>query len=247
MNSTHRPAKVLHVQFPVGWRPLDATRVFREIINAKDRGLSTFSTRLKQDLDEISLHLATRAGILKYCVELQKKLLETVTASIVAHTQEDRLLRLGSDSLFQLLLSIDSFLFESKAYDELLRKFFIRVLQMGLTWDGQIARDKYDELTKQGGEVDGRPWNEFLSRQRTLFTHGAAPGLAIDLSREEERVYDILIMSENIQEFSTANPNSYFHLIRDFNDLILAIQGHAEAVEGYLVTQIGNAPNLEVS
>lgn len=151
---------------------------------------------------------------------------------------ERELLRLDFATLYLLLLSVDSFLYECLAYEELLRKFSLRVMRGVLGWKGSLAAIKYNDLVNQAGIVDGVPWKHLLETRRNRFAHGATPWVAVDVSRMDERVFDFLIMSENIKDFDGADPDSYFLVVRDFNLLIQAIQVHGEAVQEFLTQNI---------
>jgi len=133
---------------------------------------------------------------------------------------------------------MDSFFFEAKAFEEVLRRFLVNTLQYILNDKHSVAGQKYEEMASQSGAVNDEPWSPFLYRVRMKFIHNAAPWIAVDLSRSEEGAFDFLIMSENIKEFPVARPDSFLPAIRDMNQLWTCLQTVSQHIEDYLIDRI---------
>ncbi len=101
-----------------------------------------------------------------------------------------------------------------------------------------MARQIYEQIASQCGDVGNDSWRQFLNRVRMLFIHTAAPSIAVDVSCSHEGVFDFLIMSENIKDFARARPDSFLPLIRDMNQIWNCLQAMAQAIEEILIDRI---------
>jgi hypothetical protein len=131
--------------------------------------------------------------------------LATAVETAMPVSDAEQLVPLGAEDLYSLLLFIDSFLFESVAYTEVLQKFFVTALTGSLSKSKKEARSTYEKIVAQSGRVRGETWMAFLAGVRNHFSHAATPWVAIDRRQRAEGVYDVVIMhgvlSANLHEF----------------------------------------------
>jgi len=119
------------------------------------------------------------------------------------------------------LLDVDSLLFEFESCCELITKFVAKVHTLaGDDVEDSRAGEKVKEIVVAAGTDIS--WYTALVRDRSHFIHNAAPWLAIDLS--EPSSPDILIMKENLREFS--NTEQFVRL----SDLRGVVGGFVESV-----------------
>lgn len=101
---------------------------------------------------------------------------------------------------FNLLIDIDSLLFELNSICELMRNlFFTLYTSAGM----DIAKKDAGLQIKKIIEISGNSpdWFVQLDNHRNFFLHNAAPYFAVDVS-EGQGKYDLLIMKENIKCFN---------------------------------------------
>lgn len=153
-------------------------------------------------------------------------------------SESENLTRIGDATIYSLLLFIDSFLFESFAYMEVLEKFVKRVLKRVLKANSGEARERFAQICDQSGSVGNRTWRAFLSNIRNHFSHAATPWFAIDRRRRAEGVYDLVIMLENITDFANADPDKYFSAVTDLNGAWQGLMNTAENCQEYLLSRI---------
>jgi len=154
----------------------------------------------------------------------------------------------------RLLLATDSFLFEYRAFLDLLAKFVYGILN-GIGKQPQVVQQLSTGETVRLADSKGRlrshdfllylcdnlqlptDWFAFLSIHRNLFTHGATPYCAIEDRLVYLGEYDVLIMSSNIQDFSVADPKDYFRL-SECTAVVAGVRQFGSVVQDYLVSLI---------
>jgi hypothetical protein len=211
--------------------------------------IATRYTLMKVANDELNLALKTMYNILA-ATELTE-----VLDYQVAHSDE------LADARDVVLLKTDSLFFESRSYLELLAKFAYGILasiQKAPTPEQSLSTGKKVKLLNNNGQlithnfllylwdrlnesadqlgVSDR-WLSFLSGNRNLFTHSAAPYCAIEDLGDSAPQFDVLIMRTNVTNFKTANSDDYFRL-SEFSAVIRGMNGLAPAMETYLVKMI---------
>lgn len=238
----YRPTQVRHIRFEPTHLLFDARHVFNAINAAKQRGAikpSKQLNKLEYELGQISLYLATRANILKTAIEAMNHHMEELIEIVRTATEPPEYAISVQDSVvYGLLLNMDSFFFEAKAFEEALRKFFLNVAKRLLTYSPKVAEEMYEKISSQAGVVNEEPWSRFLFRVRMKFIHNAAPWIVVDVSRSEKGVFDFLILSENIKDFALASPDSFLPAIRDMNQLWTCLATMAQAIEDISIHRI---------
>jgi hypothetical protein len=257
------PNHVIHIEFSPGtlffdarpiWHALDAA----EALGRVPRGTSV---ALQQKLGEMAIHLATRFLLMRFAVTE----LKVVCSTLYTHAPEARtvdaipnssVLRQGPVDLARdhLLLMIDSFLFEFRAFLELIAKFaftFLVEIDRAPTGSVTLLSGKVVRVVGAKGNLNAHnlllyfcdflkvapEWFEFLVRQRNFFTHLAAPYCAIEDRGQALHRYDVLIMRKNILDFSTADPKDYFR-VSECDNVIEGTRLFAQALQNYLLGQL---------
>jgi hypothetical protein len=220
----------------------DARHVFNAINAAKEKDTIKRSERLDKlelELGQTSLHLATRANILRTAIGAMNRQMEELIEIVKNATDPPECaIKVPGPLVYGLLLHTDSFFFEAKAFEESLREFFLTVAKRMLNYSSKVAKEMYEEITSQSGVVDEEPWSRFLFRVRRKFIHNAAPWVVVDVSRSGKGVFDFLILSENIKDFALASPNSFLPAVRDMNQLWACLTTMAQAIERILIDRI---------
>ncbi len=101
---------------------------------------------------------------------------------------------------FDLLIDIDSLLFELNSICELIRTLFwiLYSASLGIKIEKNQAGLQIKKIIEQSG--NSADWFIMLDNHRNVFMHNAAPYFAVDVS-EGPGKYDLLIMKENIKCF----------------------------------------------
>lgn len=155
----------------------------------------------------------------------------------------------------RVLLAIDSFLFEFRAYLELLARFthgFLSAIGKGPARHEKLSSGKTVQITGPRGNI--RPhdfllyacdkfgvatdWYDFLSAYRNFFTHEAAPYCALEDLGVHPPQFDLIIMKANIHDFQHADPSDYFR-ISECQAVVDGIRALSVATHRYLVEALG--------
>jgi hypothetical protein len=115
---------------------------------------------------------------------------------------------------FNLLIDIDSLLFELNSLCELMSSLFFELY----THTGKnIKKEEVGLQIKKVIEAAGKSskWFKDLDSHRNFFIHEAAPYIAVDISGGPDK-YDLLIMKENIKFF---NDHSKFIKLSEINSI----------------------------
>jgi len=101
---------------------------------------------------------------------------------------------------YELLLDIDSLLFEVNAAADLIRSFFVLLHKhVGRPIAKKAVGKKLQEILAAAGQ-DTR-WFRQLDNHRNFFIHNGTPYIAVDLTRTDDDIYDLLIMKETLRDF----------------------------------------------
>jgi len=239
------PVFVIHINFLPDVLMFEPRRIWTALGTAEDNGRIGRGTRaqVEQRLGQTAIYLATRDCILRTAIEELKTALEVLGDLIpdqwivadkyrVVNTPE------ASQARDRGLLAVDSFLFELRAYLELLATYVYGVLcgagrapdaVQGLSSGETVSiTDKRDNLRTHEflrylcDRVSlPEDWYRFLAKQRNFFTHEAAPYIAVEDRGVRPPEYDFLIMLVNIHDFDAAGASDYFRL----SDCVSVVQG----------------------
>lgn len=160
--------------------------------------------KYEQYLSELALYVSFRLNMLPRIVnrinEGCTRLYEKVKSRNPEHDYEEQkegyALQVDDDLKYNLVIDIDSLLFELNSCCELMGKFLLYVYnQTGKKLDDKdIGKEIKGIIVKSGKDPK---WFIELDNHRNFFIHEGTPYIAIDLSREE-KYYDLIIMKENL-------------------------------------------------
>lgn len=230
------PRFVIHINFLPHVLMFEPRRVWTALRRAEESGKVPPGALvgIGRRLGQTSIYLAGRDYILRTAVRQLKAALETLSNLI-----DDRWMPAGPCRVVNapeavqardaVLLAVDSFLFEFRAYLELLARFVYGVLtsignpppalhslpgreRLRVTdKNGRLrTHDFLRYLCAQLSVSEG--WYSFLAEHRNFFTHRAAPYIAVEDRGIRPPEYDFLIMRVNIADFTKADPADYFRL-----------------------------------
>jgi hypothetical protein len=177
--------------------------IWGAIINAVERG---DCNPVDPEINELGIYISTRLNMLPRIIQRIKSGWHTLYSEIKSYDEkyvfstgkEGFALPVNDNVKFQLLIDIDSFLFETNSCSELMTEFFFRLLRhRNIPCKKDKAGDKIKIILTENGQ--NPDWFVLLDKERNFFIHNAAPYIAIDISREPP---DLLIMKENIKDFS---------------------------------------------
>ncbi len=262
------PKVVIHINFNVGDLLFQPSRIFTALRRAETRRKIGHSARqnLECDLSDTALFLAGRDYILRTTVEelsnsvrrFQNLVPEPWTLREI-DDEGARYRMVGSPEISKerdrVLLAVDSFLFEFRAYLELLAQFVYGIL-VGIG-KGPAPREKLSSgktiiTVDSEGKVKsndfllylcdrfslGTAWYKFLSRHRNFFTHEGCPYIALeDLSTGPPGPpkFDFIVMRVNIHDFAQADPADYFRLSQ-CQAIVNGVRVLSQASQEYLVS-----------
>jgi hypothetical protein len=232
------PSSVIHINFIPGVLIFDARPVWSAAREAEAKGKlpQQLAAQLYSQLGDTAIHLGTRHYVMKRAIDGLKTSLRDIYNLVpepwsipekagfrVISGQECERARDG------VLLAIDSFLFEFRAFLDLLARFVYRFLV-------QIGREPAATQRLSSGSTinvidKGRKllphafllymadklnvpigWYEFLNTHRNFFTHEGAPYCAIEDRMVRPPEFDLIVMKGNIHDFSKADPADYFRI-----------------------------------
>jgi hypothetical protein len=229
------PKSVIHINFVPIDLAFDARTIWRAMRCAETEGRlapGSFEA-VSSQLGNTAIHLATRDYIMRSAVQALKAsvsaLADTIPLTLsLDQMRQPRVLHGGSVAEIRdrILLAVDSFLFEFRAFLELLAAFCYELMRL-------VGREPAAQETLSDGTTvtllgkNGRlntngflrflcdrthnptNWYRFLVRHRNFFTHEAAPYCAIEDRLMIPPEYDLLIMRTNITDFGKADLNSW--------------------------------------
>ena len=131
---------------------------------------------------------------------------------------------------FNLLIDIDSLLFELNSVCELMTSLFFVLY----THIGKPIKNEEVGLTIKGvieGAGKSSDWFQELDNQRNFFMHEGAPYFAVDISGGSGK-YDLLIMRENIKFF---DDHSKFIKLSEINSVVEGFVLAKPIIQGHLI------------
>jgi hypothetical protein len=259
MNPT--PKAVIHINFLPGELLFDARPIWSALNRAAELGNvpPSLPEKLGKRFGGTAIHLGTRDYIMRATIrELKAAILEMcnlVSNAVEVSSIPNTRVLTGTDAervRDRVLLAIDSFLYEFRAFLELLAKFaygFLTVISKQPSAKQQLSTGKAVTLaTKKAGTLRSHDfllylcdkfqvptnWYMFLSTHRNFFTHDAAPYCAIEDRLMVPAEYDLLIMCTNVLDFTAANPGDYFR-VSECAAVVMGVRQLGSAVQKHLL------------
>jgi hypothetical protein len=254
------PKSVIHINFLAGSLLFDARPIWTALRNAEEKGKIPrgLSEQLFQELGQVAIHLGTRYYILKRALEELKGALREIYNQVPEpwDVKSAGGVRVISGEACErardrVLLAIDAFLFEFRAFLDLLAQFVYGVLAalgMGPSRAERLSTGKTFEITSRNGKLKphsfllylcdklsvSTDWYEFLVRHRNFFTHEGAPYCAIEDLLVRPPELDLIIMKTNIHDFQNAYPSDYFR-ISECEAIVGGIARLSSAAQNYVI------------
>lgn len=252
---------VIHFDFPVGAWLFDARPIWTSL---KSSGISVpIYDSVVADCGGTAVSIVTRGTLMATAL----KKIEAALSNMYHHPE---ILQLPGFVIspevktlqYELLLCLDSLVFEFRSYLDLIATFCHRVLDgiskgpstdfvvlssgqkiMLFNKSHELIRHNYllylcDELNHP------TEWYTLLNGDRNLFTHESAPYCAIEFSfvPPNEAEFEAIIMRRNITDFSTADPKDYFR-VSEFQPIVDGMLKFAPAVQAYIISKIPDTSN----
>lgn len=136
---------------------------------------------------------------------------------------------IDDDLKYQLLIDIDSLLFELNSLCELMGQFFERLHALAGTSMSKKNIGLSIKAVLDNANQDSS-WFVSLDNHRNFFLHNGAPYVAVDISRSLQDI-DVLIMKENIKSFSD---ESKFLRLSDINKIVQGFSVSKPVIQTYL-------------
>jgi hypothetical protein len=162
--------------------------------------------KITKRLRELGLHISIRLNLIPRVIrridEGVAAVNDTVAARPPGHessaTTEGYSLPIDDNLKYELLLDIDSLLFELKSLYELWEEFF-KALHNHLKkqMPEKSANESIKKILISAGK--NTTWIDELHRERLYFIHRGAPYLAVDVTRKK---YDPVFLRSNVHDLS---------------------------------------------
>ena len=252
------PRAVIHINFNPILLMFEPRRIWTALRRAEERQFIRAGTRVQLELrlGNTAIYLATRDEILRAGIsELRNSLASLAERVPDSWTAPNGVRVIRENDLnglrAKVLLLIDSFLFEFRAYLELLAKFTYRVSRaagLGPPNSVQLTSGEFLDIRDTNRKLItnnfllylcdqlgvSSDWYQFLSSHRNFFTHRGAPYLAIEDKLVRPPEYDFLVMRINIQDFAVVDPSDYFRL-SECQGVVAGVKTLGQAVQAHLV------------
>lgn len=192
---------------------------------------------IPDDLSEQGVYISVRLNFLPRIVSRINTKVVALVESVKTHKAEHEFsekcegvaFAIDDDLKYQLLIDIDSLLFELNSLCEMMGKFFERL--HGLA--GTSMPNKNPGLSIKSVLVKANQdssWFVTLDIHRNFFLHYGVPYVAVDISPSLKGV-DVLIMKENIKSFSD---ESKFLRLSDINKIVRGFSASKPVIQTYL-------------
>jgi hypothetical protein len=254
------PKSVIHINFVAGDLVFDARPIWTALRQAERNGKVSggLADQLFQQFGGTAIHLGTRHYVMRRAVEELKSALLDVCKQVpepwsVATVSGFRMVSGGAceRARDRVLLAIDSFLFEFRAYLDLLAGFVYGVLKAagkGPCRMETLLSGVTIKITRRNGKLKPHAfllyvcdkvsvptdWYEFLSTHRNFFTHEGAPYCAIEDLMVRPPEFDVIIMKANIHDFQHADPSSYFR-VSECQAVVAGVAALGAATQKYVI------------
>lgn len=228
------PNKWIHINTKVGdpW----ILPIWSAVNDAESSGKA--SPISKEGKSQLGLSISTRLDMLPRIVHRINEEVNEVYKTTKAHNKEHIFTELREgyafdieeNLKFNLLIDIDSLLFELNSICELMTSlFFVLYTHIGKI----IKKKEVGLIIKKIIEGAGKSsdWFNELDKQRNFFMHEGAPYLAVDIS-EGPGKYDLLIMRENIKFF---NDHSKFIKLSEINSIVKGFSIAKPIIQKHLI------------
>ena len=228
------PKKWIHIDYGLGdpWIGL----IWSAVNNAERNGkIFPISKEIKSQL---GLSISTRLDMLPRIIYRINVEVDQVYKALKSHQKEHvytpntegSVFKIEENLKFNLLIDIDSLLFELNSICELMRDLFSTLYK---SVDESITKKEAGLKIKKVIEDSGNStaWFVELDDHRNFFMHNAAPYFAVDIS-EGSGKYDLLIMKENITSF---NDHEKFFALSEIDKIVAGFSIAKPIIQKHLI------------
>jgi hypothetical protein len=192
----------------------------------------------KEVKSQLGLSISTRLDMLPRIVYRINEEVNEVYKTIKAHKEEHiftehregYVFDIDEKLKFNLLIDIDSLLFELNSVCELMASLFF---ELYTHIDKTIKKKEVGIIIKKIIESAGKSsdWFSELDNRRNFFMHEGAPYFAVDISKGPGKC-DLLIMRENIKIF---NDHSKFIKLSEINSIVKGFSTAKPIIQKHLI------------
>ena len=199
-----------------------------------------------KEMSELALHLSTRLDMIPWLVRRLnrgwKKVVDKVKNIDPKYISTEKIqgyaYPLDDNITYNVLLDIDSFLFEIDSCCELITRFMRLIYNhVGI----KVSQEKIGKKLREVINNEGKDvaWFDILQRDRNIFIHEAAPYIAIDLSEAGKGSYELIIMKENLKEFT--DDTKFIKFISDFSRISSGFTESKKVLQKHVINIIRRA------
>ena len=192
----------------------------------------------KEIKSQLGLSISTRLDMLPRIVHRINEEVAKVYKAVEAHNSkhiftpknEGYVFEIDENLKFNLLIDLDSLLFELNSVCELMTNLFFELYTHA---GNKIDKKKVGRLIKKVIEGSGKPsdWFIDLDTHRNFFMHEAAPYFAVDVTKGQGK-FDLLIMKENIKNF---DDRSKFIKLSEINSIVQGFLCSKQLIQRHLI------------
>jgi len=194
-------------------------------------------------LSNLALYISTKLDMMPWIIKRINKQCKELWDIIEKRDKEDdywnehqgRDLLLDDELKYNLIIDLESLIFELESCLELMRQFLLQIYEIS---NSKIRRKQINNEFKNIILQDdiNATWYDDLEKHRNFFIHQGAPYIAIDLTNEGE-YYDLIIMKENLKKFDNRKK---FLLLSDLHRIVYGFIKARGALQQHIIKHLGN-------
>jgi hypothetical protein len=197
----------------------------------------------QKKLSELALYISTKLDMIPYIIERVNKQCDELWDITKKRDREvdywnghhGHALVLDDQLKYNLIIDLDSLIFELKSCLELMNQFLLQIYEVSnVKISHKQINNEFKNIILQ--DDINATWYDDLEKHRIFFIHRGAPAIAIDLTNEGE-YYDLIIMKENLKKFDN---NSKFLLLSDLNKIVYGFLKARGALQQYIIKCLEN-------
>jgi hypothetical protein len=210
----------LHIDYVPenGW----VLTIMSRLLNSSDPELrKAFERWSETPRVELGFAITTRMHMLGLCIrrlnnrvaQLREELKSDIPKVEDALARQSVFTPRDKDLPYELLLDMDSFIFETRSLYEIVGKFLVELLR---TLFGRALKEADLRSILADNNIDTR-WIAELRENRKLFFHETAPWVAVEVEIEKMK-FDPILLKRNVITFDDPDSFVSFTQLRDIYD-----------------------------
>ena len=164
-------------------------------------------------LNELGLALSTKLAMLNQVVRRVDLQLQRLREQLNDESMINECIRRGApykiaDKVlpYEILVDIDSFIFESRSAYEIVGRFLVEFFERVLK--RKVSESELKELLEV--RIPDIRWIEELRNNRILFFHNTSPWIAVQIVQKTPLEFELVVLKGNVRNFE--NPDNYIKL-----------------------------------